>query len=317
MLGITYTVNDDGSVTVNGTTSNSTSGFLLNTNISYFEVGKTYTVSGTKGDVHVAVLFGGVTWQLDTFTITEEMMNADEISVRITVEANTTVNNVTIYPQLELGSTATEYEPYRGNTATITSGLPLCSVGDVCDKLIYNADGTGKIIKRIRKVVFDGSENWGQMNTVNKKYRYAVGIGSANLAINNENFTTMSPSLMKCDIYATIANDYIYLEQNGIAINHTKGNGSTIFIYDENWATATIDEWKAHLAENPLTVIYVLNTPQVIELSATEMTELSKLNTLIGHTEIFNSGNAVMDVKYLGGYNEQAQTIGFWNSKKE
>ena len=32
------------------------------------------------------------------------------------------------------------------------SGLPLCSVGDVRDELIYNVDGTGKIIKRTAKI---------------------------------------------------------------------------------------------------------------------------------------------------------------------
>lgn len=38
------------------------------------------------------------------------------------------------------------------NQLTVTSALPLCSVGDVCDELIYNADGTGKIVKRTAKI---------------------------------------------------------------------------------------------------------------------------------------------------------------------
>lgn len=36
--------------------------------------------------------------------------------------------------------------------AEITSGLPLCSVGGIRDELIYNADGTGKIVKRTAKI---------------------------------------------------------------------------------------------------------------------------------------------------------------------
>ena len=61
---------------------------------------------------------------------------------------DTVVKNV----QVEYGATATAYEPYKGTTVTITSGLPLCSVGDVRDELVYNADGTGKVIKRTAKL---------------------------------------------------------------------------------------------------------------------------------------------------------------------
>lgn len=60
-----------------------------------------------------------------------------------------------------------DYEPYKGNTASITTALPLCGIpvesgGNytdrfngqqwICDELIYNADGTGKIIKRTAKI---------------------------------------------------------------------------------------------------------------------------------------------------------------------
>lgn len=68
--------------------------------------------------------------------------------------------------QVELGDTATGYEPYKGSTATITSALPLCGIpvdsgGNytdsngqqwVCDTLVYNADETGKIVKHTGKI---------------------------------------------------------------------------------------------------------------------------------------------------------------------
>ena len=53
--------------------------------------------------------------------------------------------------QVEIGSVATDYEPYKGNTAEITTGLPLCSVGDVRDELFLNTD-TWTIIKRTAKL---------------------------------------------------------------------------------------------------------------------------------------------------------------------
>ena len=64
---------------------------------------------------------------------------------------NVSETNIFSNFQLEEGSVATAYVPY-GNTATITSGLPLCSIGDVRDELVYNVDGTGKIIKRTAKL---------------------------------------------------------------------------------------------------------------------------------------------------------------------
>lgn len=123
--------------------------------------------------------------------------------------------------QLEEGSAATGYEPFQGYyTATITSGLPLCSVNGVCDELVYNADGTGKIIKRTAKLD----------------------------SYNGETVTT----------------DYIS-------------------------STGGLDTG----AE----VVYVLATPQEIELSAAEMTLLMQLQTYSGTTYIYNDEDAEMKVK--------------------
>lgn len=75
--------------------------------------------------------------------------------------------------QFEVNDTATDYEPYKGNTASITSALPLCGIpvsegGNytdsngqqwICDELIYNADGTGKIFKHTAKIDSYSSES--------------------------------------------------------------------------------------------------------------------------------------------------------------
>lgn len=181
-------------------------------------------------------------------------------------------------------------------SAIVTSGLPLCSVGDYRDELIYNADGTGKIIKRIRKVVFDGSEKWNQTSTTNEKYRMTLNIGGYE-SLYGDNYANTTISLVVSDQYNAISYKQASEEKNGIALLHT--TGKHLSIYDENYATATIDEWKAHLAQNPLTVIYVLNTPQEIELSAAEMAELQKLQSYDGVTNILNDEQAEMLVKML------------------
>lgn len=69
-------------------------------------------------------------------------------NARITDDDLNTLKNTIIVTNGE----SVEYEPYKGNTASITTALPLCSVGDVCDELIYNADGTGKVVKYTEKI---------------------------------------------------------------------------------------------------------------------------------------------------------------------
>lgn len=110
--GITFTDNGDGSITVNGT-STGVAAFEFSTDRTLFKVGRTYTINGTVGDVTVDVLFSGVTWGgKGTFTVTEAMMNASNIAIQIRIISGITLNNVTVIPMLNEGSTALPYEPY-------------------------------------------------------------------------------------------------------------------------------------------------------------------------------------------------------------
>ena len=161
-------------------------------------------------------------------------------------------------------------------------GIPVSSDGNytdssgqqwICDELIYNANGTGKAIKRIKYKELNGSENWSLNDTVDST-RKRLRLGLDELAIYGSNFYVHSPSLVICDEYKSVTNGNTAANIEGISVSHTAGY---IAIYDENFATATIDEWKAHLAENPITVIYALNTPQETELTAEQITALQPI----------------------------------------
>lgn len=226
-----------------------------------------------------------------TFTCTEY----SDVFLRVGAAASVDAPLYVCGYQLEKNSAMTEYEPYTGNVAEITTGLPLCSVGEYRDELIYKADGTGKIITRIRKVVFNGSEEyWKAYPTSNNKNRMGLYLGSSYMCLYG-NYTTSSPSLILCDKYKSIPYLEIINGVEGIGLHHVEGQ--YLSIYDENFATATIDEWKAHLAANPLTVVYVLNTPREITLSATELQKLQKLQTFDSITNIYNDEGAEMTVK--------------------
>ena len=200
-------------------------------------------------------------------------------------------------------------------TANITSALPLCGIpvdnyGNytdsngqqwVCDELIYNADGTGKIIKNIRKYTFTGTEEggiWqlnGSIDSTKNRFQFKITDENIKAVYDTSKFTSATKSRILCDKYKAVTSNDTWTLKNGIAASHTAGY---IAIYDENYATiATINDWIAYLAENPVTVIYQLNKPQEIELTAAEMAALRELQTFDGVSNVSNDSGADMDVK--------------------
>ena len=172
----------------------------------------------------------------------------------------------------------------------------------MCDELIYNADGTGKIIKNIRKYTFTGTDEGGcwllnsTVDTTKKRFQFKFTDENIKPVYDSDKFTNKVQSRIFCDKYQALKSIGTYDLINGISVSHTAGY---IAIYDENYSTiSTINDWITHLAENPITVVYQLNTPQEIELSASEISALKQLQTFNGVTNIFNDGGADMDVKY-------------------
>lgn len=133
--GITFTPNEDGSVTVNGTATD-TSRYVLTFDEDYIHPANgdalpagTYTAS-YSGDTDASGIGcfygvyesgGSIRYGKGTFTIAD----GDKVALQIQVNSGTVCNNVKVYPQLEAGSTATDYEPYFSNAVTVTVDSPL------------------------------------------------------------------------------------------------------------------------------------------------------------------------------------------------
>lgn len=117
--GVTFTVNTDGSITANGTNGASKTTYQVDTKTP-LNANTKYTLSGCSNGststylMQVALNKNGTKRYLSnsvnpvTFTASEQEI----AEVYIIIYENATVNNVTFYPQIEEGSTATEYEPY-------------------------------------------------------------------------------------------------------------------------------------------------------------------------------------------------------------
>ena len=127
--GVTFTDNGDGSITVNGTAT-ATAYFSLSSNKA-LPTGK-YVLGKSMDNIllYVDKYLDNAFYQrlaTSTETIKELIFNVSEEDAQkytyksgIQINKGNTEDNVTIYPQLELGSTATAYEPYHGAEYTIT-----------------------------------------------------------------------------------------------------------------------------------------------------------------------------------------------------
>ena len=132
--GVTYTVNTDGSVTVNGTaTANST--FVLQYRITpsaiKLEVGRTYRLTGGKSNqlsIGVSTEKNGSAsyYGYDRGNGLEFMPQTGDTSfgALIQVTNGSTVNNVTVYPMIRLASDPDDtYQPYAMTNRELTENL--------------------------------------------------------------------------------------------------------------------------------------------------------------------------------------------------
>lgn len=141
--GVTFTPREDGSILINGTASaqinypvNVDSANIVRnielTSGTYY-IDDSIDVSGVFIQAYYTVDGGPGRYSTNVFTFTGEAL----LGAYIRVNNGTQVNNVVVYPQLELGSTATTYEPYQSQKYSIY--LPL----DKIDGLITQGTLTG------------------------------------------------------------------------------------------------------------------------------------------------------------------------------
>ena len=145
--GITSNTLDDGSISLNGTSTSDTYRSIATTNL---KANTDYTLSvdsDTTNDIqifcNVTPTESGTNWipinnKYTIFRVNNDIQNA---IINIFIRNNTTVNKV-FKVQLEQGTTATEYEPYvEPNKVTFDLGQEkLRSVGDVKDELVVDLD---------------------------------------------------------------------------------------------------------------------------------------------------------------------------------
>ena len=205
--------------------------------------------------------------------------------------------------QLEVGTVATEYQPHKETLSKIPTpnglaGIKVSSGGNytdsngqqwICDEIVKYADGSGEKIRRIGKVVLNGTETWELSGTIGKNGFYS------NNAIKN-GIVKVSP--MICDNFVSAINNNADMLYN--QIKHGMDSSATrAYLYLKTTVAETVDELKAFLAENNATCYYILAEPIRTPLTAEEIAEIEKLSTFNPVTNISNDADCGMEVTYI------------------
>lgn len=264
--GITFTVNDDKTILVNGNNDGTAnSSFIIN---NYFLKAGTYILNGcpsggssTTYRLAIQKTSGWSILGLDTgsgskqFTIDE----ATNVQVAIFIQKGQTISNLLFKPMIRLSSIIDDtYEPYKSVSSLFVLDQPLRSLPNgVKDELVIE-NGRAKIIKRVGKVVLDGSENWAeypsQTSDGYRVYETTKPAGPTNqFWVNNGAFL-----------------NYFRATNNFGEKNTATGTIFGIYVNIDNTIVNTIDEFKTWLSTHNTQVDYELAEPYTEELGEVE-----------------------------------------------
>ncbi len=303
--GVTFTVNNDGSITISGTATEGVSLYLAGSSSSYdlkLPAGN-YIVSGCNGAEktyfiklrteaisNLAATMPGA----DSFT-----HDGSDLRCYFYIYSGVTVNE-TIYPMVRLASvTDAAYEPYKdgGNVTASTPnglpGIPVSSGGNymdengqqwVCDEVDF---GRGVYVQRVGVRTLNGTGNWVASSVS----------GAWNLYVSDAALLTSTVNNAFCSHYKYHAVASANMNNLSFKLTTTSdGKAENITVKDTNYGS--LDEWKAALAGNPITVAYILAAPIDTPIPADELAAYRAMTTYKPHATAYNDAGAGMAVDY-------------------
>lgn len=182
--------------------------------------------------------------------------------------------------QVEYGTEATAYEPYKSQDITLTSDRPLTE----WDRLERRDGVWGWVYKQLQKS-FTGIENW---------ENYNIGFKIPNVL----------PEIMKqrdgfCN-QLKVGNNF---NENTIWFGSSTGN-TDIYIpnlpsfYSDELADRGLSNWRKHLSENPLVIQTYTDTSEFAPLQDSEQDALNALHTNYPTTVLSNEQRCGMSMIY-------------------
>lgn len=293
--GITATVKN-GIITLSGTSTETSfvsikvKNNIIKNGTYILSINNNNTIDGTNdvritdevGEIVARTYLNKNTNSSVVFTYSSEI-ELNYIVVR--TEANVTYNNFVIKPQIEKGTTATEWQIGKTNTPIIMLEDPLRGLPSGVKDVAYIENNKLYVDRYIESIVLDGSddEDW----TYYGGFAGEGGVGYC-YQIENSNFEIgISSSL--CSHFKNIADCWRGTQGYIGAYSDHYSVQRKYFISDK----PTLAEWKSWLNENPVEIVYKAqpNTETVEIATAIELVD--------GINEIANSENANMVISYV------------------
>ena len=226
--------------------------------------------------------------------------NADYLYINAAGKVIDVLKEMTNF-QIEVSPSPTAYEPYHEpQSLSIQTPNGLLAIPVETGRNYTDANGQqwvadyidlkrGKYVQRVWQKTFDGSESW---ETYMSTGYYLANI----LPEKMSNREMLCNQLRRSD--GGIASD--------VAIVGAFGTDSTIYIdnstlKDNTQADKGLSNWKAHLAEHPLTVMTYLDEPIGRDLTPSEVQAYQELVTYAGTTILENDADCYMEVSAGGG----------------
>ena len=298
--GITFTVNDDKTILVNGNNDGTAnSSFIIN---NYSLKAGTYILNGcpsggssTTYRLAIQKISGWSVLALDTgsgskqFTIDE----ATNIQVAIFIQKGQTISNLLFKPMIRLSSIIDDtYEPYQSSSSLFVLDQPLRSLPNgVKDELVIE-NGRAKIIKRVGKVVLNGSENWNLTSRTDRYSFWKLNSSISNM-LNYKHYKL-------CNYFKYENESFSTASIPSLSENSSDANPMIVFNTDGSQGT-TVAEWKNWLSTHNIQLYYQLATPTEIDLG-----EVETLSTFEGVNNVSLDANVQtnMSLTYTTEYEE-------------
>ena len=259
--GLTFTPNEDGTVTVNGTAAGTSDYYLLGTSWdvradNYLPVQEmVFSSNGAAKlygfDSSGSTSFGLVVNGGNQIISAEQIIKAEKIICYLSYKSGQGETNKKVYAQLELGSQATAYEPTAVSTNTVDlAGHELRSLPDGT-RDVLTVDGSGAVVVEpwCYDFVLTGEESWIKSEARENSF-YIISPGLPGFAIGSP-----SDSFVLCDklpVVGTLAEyeqstySVLLYEAASLNIRHT---------------ASTLEEFKSWLASNNIHVVVAARAP--------------------------------------------------------
>lgn len=244
-----------------------------------YKIGEKYVMSAKTSNIEAQriIYFLDIKSSIkfdEPFTLTEEMLNSPFAWYNNIESKN---QNVISNIQIELGETATSYTPYQFQPFTYTPTQNMYSTqdGSICD---YVDVEKGVEVYQFKKAVFNGTNaTFIRLNDNNVYYTLLLSDTITPYDINYEYY-------IWCDKLKTYTpKTSINNLENSIRYGNSSGTAQLLFLKVDDTIT-TVEQLNTWLQSNPITVVYVVQTPTETPIPQEQLAMLKALYTYTGVT---------------------------------